>query len=207
MLVITSDENSAISDRSTVVRGDDNIVDIETLDGVGLSELLANRAIEAPENWDDLSTDGRKAWLKSKFEASTYSTVETPMTKANARSRSKVSLMTSLAALANPIEGTFFGDAPAHRRNLPTVGVGSSLEWEPNNSKGAVPEIIDATRRDPLHHLVHEIEGLDETDALGLVAKLANQAEVTFFRLGGVLARLQASGGHKAYGSFKIRRS
>jgi hypothetical protein len=85
--------------------------------------------------------------------------------------------MKSLAALARPIEGESF--------DIATPGAG------------------EAGQSDPLLYLVHEMDNLSEKDAFASLGRLANQSEVTLFRLGGVLARLKANGRHKTYDSFR----
>ena len=54
-----------------------------------------------------------------------------------------------------------------------------------------------------LADLVHEIENMKEKQALELVGTLAEQTEVTFFKLGGVLSVIQANGWFAPYNSFR----
>ena len=61
-------------------------------------------------------------------------------------------------------------------------------------------EIIPA---DQLTDLIHEIETLDEKHAIGCVAELIDQAEVTYFRLGGVFSLIICNGWHKPYTTFR----
>ena len=54
-----------------------------------------------------------------------------------------------------------------------------------------------------LADLVFEIENMKEKQALELVGTLAEQTEVTFFKLGGVLSVIQANGWFAPYNSFR----
>jgi hypothetical protein len=56
---------------------------------------------------------------------------------------------------------------------------------------------------DMLADLVFEIENMKEKQALELVGTLAEQTEVTFFKLGGVLSVIQANGWFAPYNSFR----
>jgi len=61
-------------------------------------------------------------------------------------------------------------------------------------------EVIDP---DAFSDVVHTIENLKEKDAKGMVAELADRAELTFIKLGGVLSVIQSNGWYKPYATFK----
>jgi hypothetical protein len=198
MLVIRSRPDSMISDDPAFAPGDAMIVDIDSFDHAALDRLLVNHAIEAPYGWEGWTAQGKIGWLKYMFGAPAD-----PAAKglASAKGASKVSLMSSLAALANPVEGKLVQDD--NGGGHPAVVRVGSPAWEYKNPSVVVAGTDQTGQLDPLRYLVDEIENLDEQDALGLVGKLANQGEVTSFRLGGVLAHLKANGWRNAHGSFK----
>ena len=61
----------------------------------------------------------------------------------------------------------------------------------------------EVVQDDMLADLVFEIENMKEKQALELVGTLAEQTEVTFFKLGGVLSVIQANGWFAPYNSFR----
>ena len=61
----------------------------------------------------------------------------------------------------------------------------------------------EVVKEDLLADLVFEIENVKEKQALELVGILAEQTEVTFFKLGGVLSVIQANGWFSPYASFR----
>jgi hypothetical protein len=162
-----------------------NLLAIDSLDPAELDRLMADRAIQVPQSWENWNLTTKIAWLKSQFEnapgatASVNFVAEQP---ASARGKSKVSLMAALAALAHPIQGEI-------------VASGAS-----DDATGFPAE---AGAADPLRRVIDEIDGLDEQEALAAVGKLTRQSEAALFRLGGVLARLETRGWRKAYPSFK----
>ena len=207
MLIIKARRDDRTTEHGAGAPGDRIIIDIDSFDDARLDQLLVDEAIEAPDSWANWSPPTKIAWLKLQFGSESDATPAaraaetTPFTRAHARGSSKVSLMTSLAALANPIEGKAINGEDAHGGKR-----GAVAAWPPRSTRGkgiGVAEAGEIGQPDPLHLLVQETERLNEREALGAVGKLANQSEVALFRLGGVLAHLKANGWHKAYGSFK----
>ena len=173
------------------------IVDIDSFDAAELDRLLADHAITAPGGWSHWVASTKISWLKREFEAAPDTAPPAPSraeATIYARGGSKVSLMTSLAALGQPADGR--PDRAEGRPGLgfDSAGAGSLAAWKPR------PDHVEP---DALHRLIAEIDGLDEPDALGSVGRLADQSEVALFRLGGVLARLKDEGWPQARGSFR----
>jgi hypothetical protein len=175
-------------------------IDIDSFDLAKIDQLIAEKSIGVPQSWESWSLSTRIAWLKLQLEAApgplaladsgNFRGQQSQFAKPKAKSR--VSLMTSLAALANPIEGEIIeGDETL----FPAV-----VAW---GSKADGVAVSEESQGDPLRRVVDEIDGLDERQALAAVGKLTSQSEATLFRLGGVLARLKTRGWRKTYPSFK----
>lgn len=196
MLIIPARRDGSRDDAAMAAR-DRTVVDIDSFDGAELDQLVADHAIAAPGGWGHWVASTKISWLKRQFEAApetappAHSGAEASI---YAPGRSKVSLMTSLAALGNPAEGQLVRREGRQSPGNDDAGAGALAAWEPGAAVGPP---------DALHHLIAEIDSLDETDALGSVGRLADQSEVALFRLGGVLARLKAEGWPESRGSFK----
>ena len=90
-----------------------------------------------------------------------------------------------------------FEEAPAAEAAQPVEVAGQvEDETKPAKKKASKSKAVAApalqgevVQDDMLADLVHEIENMKEKQALELVGTLAEQTEVTFFKLGGVLSR------------------
>jgi len=212
MLSIEPRRDGTMTDQGAVAPGHDLIAGLDSLDDAGLDQFLADQTAKAPEGWASWSPSTKRAWLKVQVESaadagplarSTGGVAEHfAFTPASAKVGSRVSLMTSLAALANPIEGRVVEGEGPEKLGLVSLGASSLAAWAPNEvaTAGSAGEL---EQPDALRRLVSEIDNLSEQDARDLVGKLAHQGEATFFRLGGILARLKAKGWRRSYGSFK----
>ena len=102
-----------------------------------------------------------------------------------------------------------FEEAPAAEA-VQSVEVAEVEEEKPAKKKASKSKALAAPALqgevvpdDMLADLVFEIENMKEKQALELVGTLAEQTEVTFFKLGGVLSVIQANGWFAPYNSFR----
>lgn len=91
---------------------------------------------------------------------------------------------------------------PQEAANVPAPAQGKTATSKESAkaTKALSGEIVDP---DDLTDIVHLVENLKEKDARELVGKLAESAEFTFFKLGGVLSVIQANGWYEPYASFR----
>lgn len=82
----------------------------------------------------------------------------------------------------------------------PSKAVATTTAKAPAKGKASKGEVLP---KDELSDIIHEIENLKEKDADKLVDTLAEQGEVTAFKLGGVLSRVQQEGWFKPYATFR----
>lgn len=100
-----------------------------------------------------------------------------------------------------PAEGAAEGDAPAE---TPAAEPEAPAETKAvATKKAALKGKIEQPGDDELADLVHEIENMGAKDAREMVAKLANESEMTMFKVGGVLSVIQANGWFEPHGTFR----
>jgi hypothetical protein len=204
LLDIVAHHDKSAGDHSAMTSG--RPVDIDSLDLAKLDQLMAEKAMKVPQNWESWSLSTKIAWIKLQLEPApgaemiskrvNFGAEQSALAKAQGRSR--VSLMTSLAALANPIEGKVVESGDRAATTFPTV-----VAWGPDANGLAVAQHGGVDQADPLRFVIEETDALDEREALAAVGKLTNQSEATLFRLGGVLGRLKSRGWRKSYPTFK----
>lgn len=160
--------------------------DVDTMDEAAIEAMIKEFGIEVPETWSDLNLNGKRKWLKDTFDDSGEAEAEAaPDTPAAEPEK---------AAEPEPVaEAAPKGKGKAKAKETGTAVAKNTAKTGTVSNKG----------EDVLSDLVHEIETLKQPQALGLVKELSEQTEVTFFKLGGVLSRIQANGWFQPYASFR----
>lgn len=170
--------------------------DVDTMDEPAIDAMVKEFGIEVPETWGDLNLNGKRKWLKDTFDdTSGGDAAETPSEAPAPEAASEAPVAEApTEAVAEP------APAPEAEKATKGKGKGKGTAVAKNTTKTGT---VIAKGDDVLSDLVHEIETLKQPQALGLVKELSEQTEVTFFRLGGVLSRIQANGWFQPYASFR----
>lgn len=157
-------------------------IEINDMSSEELDQLVKDNSIETPAEWTGWDAQGKKDWLNA-----TYGTTDQP-----AEATETAGTATAEATVADePAQGTEVA-APAKTTAKP-----------PTSKKAAKALSGEVIVPDSLSVMVQEVENLKEDDAKKLVDTLAETAEFTFFKLGGVLSVIQANGWFKPYPSFR----
>jgi hypothetical protein len=161
-------------------------LDIENMTAKQLDETVTELGIETPAEWKKWKKDQKVDWLKANFGSEEDET-----------------------------EGTETAAAPVEE--APVAQVEQELPQEPaTKSKGKVSKKSTAVATTHILHgdvlsadefstTVSEIENLKQKDALDLVDKLVDQSELTLFKLGAVLSRIQEEEWYKDQGFSTFR--
>ena len=166
-------------------------IEVENLSSEELDSVVKEFGVETPPEWADWEAEAKRAWLKSQFDDNG---AEEQAQRAEPAPEEKKGKKASK------------GKAPAAE---PAAASAAEPGAKPKKAGKAVAKSplkhgeIQAQGEDLLFDLVHEIETMKEADARGLVGKLAEETEVTFFKLGGVLSVIQANGWYAPYPSFR----
>jgi hypothetical protein len=158
-------------------------INIDTMDGPALDALVKEHEIQVPKNWLKLNADQKRAWLKEQFE-------ETP-----AEGAAETEAAAETVANPNPPEPVS-QTAPAPKAGKGKAKAGTAVSTD-------VVHHGEIVGPDELNDVVHLVENLKEKDAKALVGTLAESAEFTFFKLGGVLSIIQANGWFAPHASFR----
>lgn len=151
-------------------------VDVDTMSSKELDVLVGEHNIEVPDEWKKMTVGQKRTWLKEQFEdgGSTEAVADAPAEETKAVDPAPATGTAVAAPKASK---------PAKKAGKVTTG-----------------EVLEP---DALSDMVSEIENLKEKDAKDLVGKLAEQAEFTYFKLGGVLSVIQVQGWFQPYASFR----
>jgi hypothetical protein len=186
--------------------GEENVeVDVDGMSSAELDALVSEHEIETPAEWGGWDAEGKREWLKSQFEAQAEpepepapapapATVEAKA-KDTKKKKGQPAASAEIATDAGAKEAAEIDPAAAPAG--PAKKKGKAVDKAPKTGEIVTPG------DDPLFELVHEIENIKEQEARALVGKLAEQSEITFFRLGGVLSVIQANSWFSPYASFK----
>lgn len=163
-------------------------VDVDVLTIPQLDALVKDHELEVPETWwkqidgvKKMTGPDKKAWLKAQFE-------ETDEEAEEADVAPEPEPETKPAKKTHKSEKATTAGAKAASKEMTTV------------TPAATGEIVEP---DALTDMIHEIENLKEKEARKLAVELNNEAEFTFFKLGGVLSVIQANNWFEPYASFR----
>jgi len=96
----------------------------------------------------------------------------------------------------------FEADPPAEPAATQLAAEAAAANPKPAKTKGKkkgqelalAPKEGEILSADPIKDIVHEVENMDKKTALDLVAELNEQADIAFFRLGGILSLVSSNG-------------
>lgn len=169
---------------------EDEEVDLSTMDGPAIDALVKKHGISVPKNWSKMSVENKRGWLEENAggdETPDEASAETPAA-------------TPVETKAEPEAATTETPAAAPAKTAKVTKTTKNTAVAKNTAKsGEVSQKGD----DALNDIVHEIETLKEKQARSLVGELSEQADVTFFRLGGVLSVILKNGWWTPYASFR----
>ncbi|QIG66701.1 putative ribonuclease E/G family protein [Rhizobium phage RHph_TM16] len=153
-------------------------IDVESMTAKQLDELVAQYEIQTPDEWKKWKKAEKAAWLTAQFGADTGDDVT--MVEADAPAEAAAEAPVAQAEPELPQE-------PA------TKAKGKVSKATPKSTAVATSHILhgDVLSADEFSTTVAEIENLKQKDALDLVGKLVDQSELTLFKLGAVLSRIQ----------------
>lgn len=172
------------------------VADVDKMSSAELDKLVADNDVEVPTDWSSMKVGDKRKWLKEQFE-------EVPGTTEDN------STPEEQAAVLGDDEG---------EQDEPEVETQASKELDTGKSvsvaKAKAPTKASSAKAaktlhgevlgpDMIENVVHTIENLKEEDAKGLVRDLSETAELTYFKLGGVLSSIQSHGWFAPYSSFK----
>ena len=151
-------------------------VEIDDMSDDQLNALVTEHEVEVPGEWASWDESAKRDFLKSQYD---------------------------LVAEGAAEEKAPFTPDPVNQQVVAAIAQPAKVKKAKGKAvakKSLDGEIIPA---DQLTDLIHEIETLDEKHAIGCVAELIDQAEVTYFRLGGVLSLIICNGWHAPYSTFR----
>jgi hypothetical protein len=158
-----------------------------------IDAFLTSNGVDLPEAWADFAVEQKREWVNSQFDF------------INDGADANASELNGKVAEAEVAEET--AKAQAEEMGLTENPVEKKTKGKKSKKTGADVAIAakegEIVEDDLIQDLVHEIENMKEKPARQLVAELAETAEVTFFKLGGVLSVIQAHGWHEPYASFR----
>lgn len=166
-------------------------VDIETMTGPQLDELVKEHEVPVPTSWwkqengvKKLTVPEKKAWLNAHFGGDEAAGEE--------------AVPETVVGTSTPVEEP--AAAPATLENQ--VSTGKKKSTAVAKAKPALTgEVLETD--DTLADMVHQIENLAEKAARDMVMELAEAAEFTYFKLGGVLSRIQSNSWFAPFASFR----
>jgi hypothetical protein len=151
-------------------------VEIDDMSDDQLNALVTEHGVEVPGEWASWDESAKRDFLKSQYDLVSEGAAE---------------------------EKVPFTPDPVNEQAVAVIEQPAKVKKAKGKAvakKSLDGEIIPA---DQLTDLIHEIETLDEKHAIGCVAELIDQAEVTYFRLGGVFSLIICNGWHKPYTTFR----
>ena len=178
-------------------------VDIEKMTSAQLDELCKAEKVPTPVGWTKMKLVDKRTWLYS-YEAGP-DVAEAPASDLHEQHQVAEAAKDIAEDAANSLSPTALVEAVAETAALDTqVAVVEAKAKKPAKGKAVSKATgnVEVMSPDALSDLVHEIENLDQKHALAAIWGLAEQAEFTYFRLGGVLSVIQSNGWYKPYASF-----
>lgn len=180
--------------------------DILKMPAAELETLVTELGGELPSDWKKMSLAKKRDWVLTTFddgeveeeqeeveETKPAPEPEKPAPKATAKASTKK---------ADP------KPAPAPKTEVPieakaTVPAKAEAKKPAAKGKSKSEGKVEIIAPSAVTALVQQIENMDQATARSLVGQLANEAEFTFFKLGGVLAAIQSNSWFTPYTSFK----
>lgn len=177
-------------------------VDPDTMTAKEIDALVASYGIEVPENWPKMKLAQKRTTLKEMFasgddegegeaETAAETVAEEPAPEPTPAPKATGKKATPAKAAVEDAEVEQVEAAPAK-------ATGKAVA-----TSKAKTGTVETTGDDMLADIIHEIESLTEKDARALIGQLAEQSEVTFFRLGGILSVIQANSWYAPFTSFR----
>ncbi|MBY0560040.1 hypothetical protein [Hyphomicrobium sp.] len=159
-------------------------VDIDVLSAEEVEQVVKDFSLDVPQDWASLTLEGKKVWLKSQAEDAPEAAAATPQE----------------FKCAGVVQTTGKPEKPKKEKAAKAAKPKSTGTEVALTQQAVDGEIVAA---DALTDLVHEIETMNEKDALQAVTLLADETEKTFFKLGGVLSVIQTKGWVAGYPNFR----
>jgi hypothetical protein len=163
-------------------------IDVDNMSAEELDALVAKYAIEVPGQWTTFSVEQKRAWLNencSDGSGEETAAVEAPATVPE----------TPAAEEAKPA---------ADKKGKAKAATEKKGKKPSTKAVAAAPLTGEIVEPDAISDLIFEVENVTAQEALELVAKLTDETEVTFFKLGGVLSVIQQNEWFKpAHPTFK----
>lgn len=193
--VETPKKEEAVADTAAApaeAEGEEVKVDVDKLTGKEIDSLVSENEIAVPGDWKKMKVDEKRSWLKKEFNDD--GGAETPETGAASETDDKAEAAKTEAA---PADETPAEEAkPAAKSNVKIGKKGTAV------AKSTVKE-GEIIGPDKIGDIAQEIENMKEADARNYVGQLAEQTEVTYFKLGGILSLIQANGWYTPYANFR----
>jgi hypothetical protein len=163
-------------------------VEIETMNAKQIEALVKDNEIETPEGWSKLKLAEKKKWLNDQFGDD-----KEPQDGPLLGAETDTPVTSTEVAKPEPIAPAVEAAAEAKK----TKAKGKAVTTAPKSGE------VQSKGEDPISDMIHEIENLKQPDALAMVPLLAEQADLSWFRLGGVLSVIQANGWFTPFASFR----
>jgi hypothetical protein len=225
----TKTEAAEETSTETSTETSDEPIDLDVMTSAQIDALVKKENIKPPVGWSKFAVQEKRDWLYQNVDASQKVDVEdeagngVELTKAIDETLTE----TNIAPVAEakpvevkapkvkakltpiPISGAVLAEAAvaaaeaATQTEPVTESKSTAVVTKPKGKAAKAAMGSEIMPPDELSNVVHEIENLQEKQACELVGELAEQAEVTYFRLGGVLSRVQQNAWFKPYSSFR----
>lgn len=186
--VETPKKEEAVADTAAApaeAEGEEVKVDVDKLTGKEIDSLVSENEIAVPGDWKKMKVDEKRSWLKKEFNDDGGAATEEAPAEAKAEEPAP-------AAEEAPAEEA----KPAAKSNVKIGKKGTAV------AKSTVKE-GEIIGPDKIGDIAQEIENMKEADARNYVGQLAEQTEVTYFKLGGILSLIQANGWYTPYANFR----
>lgn len=213
------DEEDQAAEASAITENEDGEVSVEVdqMDSDALDNLVEEYEIEVPAEWSGWEAEDKRGWLKSQFdEEGEEAPAEEAKPEPEPEEKKPAAKKSTSKAKAKPAE------EPKAEEPAPTPEPepeAEKAEEKPaakkapakSKTKGTAVAKAKAPAEaevqqagdDVLADLIHTVETMKEHTAHQMVHDLAEEAEVTFIRLGGALSVIQANGWYAPYASFR----
>jgi hypothetical protein len=155
--------------------------DVDKMSIKEIDQLVIDHELDVPANWKQMIAKDKRKYLNEKYRDAAVSEPQ-----AAAEDASEIELTEAQAAAV-------VGNAKAE------TAKGKAVALKPKAKSGQ----LQVPGEDAIVDMVHEVENMDEASSLEAVDILKETAEVTFFKLGGVLSRIQTNEWFKPHASFK----
>ena len=181
------------------------VVDPDKMTSEQLDQLVADEGIvdDLPAEWPTWAADQKSTWLQSMFGDSAGGEIEVSKTSpfndgdtdAGAAAAAGFAQKAEIAEVVKTADAVIEAAKP---KKAPKKAKGTSVGAPTTVAKDG--EIVKA---DPIIEMVHEIENMKEQAVYDEIAKVIEQSEVAYFKLGGLLAVSLTNSWFNGYASFK----